>query len=199
MQVDWRGNVGDLNDGQPIATARPTGLLRGNLVELRAVEEDDLPLMQRWRSEPGIGGLFDPPTPVSLADLRRRHVEHRAFGDTGGDLLIVRLEDGERVGTVQFHRVSYGSSSPAANVGIFVAPEFRGHGYGAEAQRLLADYLLSFYPIGRVEAGTDAENVAEQRALERAGFVREGIARAASWRGDRWHDMVVYSRIRGDA
>jgi RimJ/RimL family protein N-acetyltransferase len=179
------------------ANMRRTGLLRGHRVELRTIEEDDLPLLRRWRSEPGMGGEFDPPRPASLADMRRRYLEKPAMSETGGELLIV-TEDGVPVGTVQFHREWYGVASPAANVGIFVAPEHRGHGYGAEAQRLLADYLLAMYPIGRVEAGTDIENIAEQRALEKAGFTREGVARAASWRGDRWHDMVTYSRIRGD-
>ncbi len=176
---------------------RWTGLLRGERVELRAIEEDDLPLLRRWRGEPGMRGEFDPPFPTSLADMRRRYMEKPAMSETGGELLIVAA-DGAPVGLVQFHRVGYGVASPAANIGIFVALEHRGHGYGAEAQRLMADYLLAVYPIGRVEAGTDVENVAEQRALEKAGFKREGVARSASWRGDCWHDMVVYSRIRGD-
>jgi RimJ/RimL family protein N-acetyltransferase len=129
--------------------------------------------------------------------MRRRYLEKPAMSETGGELLIVAA-DGVLVGSVQFHRVGYGVSSPAANIGIFVVQEHRGYGYGAEAQRLMADYLLATYPFGRVEASTDIENVAEQRALEKAGFTREGVARSASWRGDRWHDMVIYSRIRGD-
>lgn len=173
------------------------GLLRGERVELRAIEEDDLPLLRRWRGEPGMGGPFEPPRPASMADMRRRYSEKPAMTEAGGELLVVG-KGGIPVGTVQFHRVSYGVSSPAANIGIFVAPDQRGQGYGAEAQRLMADYLLAVYPIGRVEAGTDVENLPEQRALEKAGFTREGVARSASWRGGRWHDMVMYSRIRGE-
>jgi hypothetical protein len=43
------------------------------------------------------------------------------------------------------------------------------------------------------------ENVPEQRMLEKAGFKRDSLARAASWRGDGWHFMAVYRRTRGDA
>jgi RimJ/RimL family protein N-acetyltransferase len=176
---------------------RWTGLLRGERVELRAIEEEDLPLLRRWRSEPAMRSDFTPPFPSSLADMRRRYLEKPAMSETGAELLIVAA-DGVLVGFVQFHRVGYGVGSWAANIGISVAPEHRGHGYGTEAQRLMAEYLLAVYPIGRVEAGTDVDNIPEQRALEKAGFQREGVARSASWRGDRWHDMVVYSRIRGD-
>ena len=68
----------------------------------------------------------------------------------------------------------------------------------ARAQRLLAEHLLATTPSHRVEASTDVENVAEQRALERAGFVREGILRGAQFRDGTWHDLVLFSLLRSD-
>jgi aminoglycoside 6'-N-acetyltransferase len=50
----------------------------------------------------------------------------------------------------------------------------------------------------RVEAQTDVTNLAEQRALEKAGFTREGVLRKAQWRGGAYHDLVVYSKLRGE-
>ena len=37
-----------------------------------------------------------------------------------------------------------------------------------------------------------------QRALEKAGFTREGVLRKAQWRNGDWHDLVVYSKLRGE-
>ena len=174
-----------------------SSLLRGERVSLRAVEEADLPLVHHWANDPaGVGG-YDTPRPVSLDDVRRRYRERPALTAEGGALLIVR-NDGAPVGLVSCHRVSYGVYSSAFNIGIQIEPGERGQGFGSEAQRLFAKYLLFAFPVGRVEASTDVENVAEQRALERAGFTREGVARSASWRGGRWHDMVVYSRVHED-
>jgi RimJ/RimL family protein N-acetyltransferase len=180
-----------------MAEIDPTMLLRGQLVDLRPLEEDDATLLYHWANDPTTAGAFDALQPRTLAQVQRKIAEQRALTEEGGELLIVR-KDGTPVGTVQCRRVGYGRYSPAFNIGIEVAFDQRGHGYGAEAQRLLADYLLYVFPIGRVEASTDVENIPEQRALEKAGFTREGAARAASWRGGRWHDMVVYSRVRGD-
>ena len=42
------------------------------------------------------------------------------------------------------------------------------------------------------------ENLAEQRALERAGFTREGGLRHAQFRDGEFRDLVLYSRLRGD-
>ncbi|MFL5708741.1 MAG: GNAT family N-acetyltransferase, partial [Chloroflexota bacterium] len=88
--------------------------------------------------------------------------------------------------------------SDAWNVGIELAPDARGHGYGVEAQRLLARYLFDNTPVNRVEAQTDIENVAEQRALEKAGFIREGVARGSQFRAGAYHDLVCYSILRSE-
>jgi RimJ/RimL family protein N-acetyltransferase len=113
--------------------------------------------------------------------------------------LVVEV-DGTAVGSVSWHPVYYGPNlgSRAFNIGIGLAEASRGRGIGTIAQRLLAEHLFETTPVQRVEAGTDVENVAEQRALEKAGFRREGVFRSAQYRIDGWHDMVSYSLLRTD-
>jgi RimJ/RimL family protein N-acetyltransferase len=52
--------------------------------------------------------------------------------------------------------------------------------------------------VERLEASTDIDNVAEQRALEKAGFLREGVLRHAQYRAGSWRDVVLYGRLRHD-
>ncbi|MFB9895158.1 GNAT family N-acetyltransferase [Planobispora takensis] len=40
--------------------------------------------------------------------------------------------------------------------------------------------------------------MAEQRALKKAGFTREGVLRGAGFRAGEWHDGVLYSFLRSD-
>ena len=40
--------------------------------------------------------------------------------------------------------------------------------------------------------------LAEQRALEKAGFTREGVVRGSTFRQGRWHDQVLSSVLRDD-
>lgn len=120
--------------------------------------------------------------------------------ERNGMLVVERIEDGALIGSVGWHRVNYGpgTESDAWNIGIELHPSARGQGLGAEAQRLLAEFLFDTYDLNRVEASTDVENVAEQKALEKAGYVREGIQRGAQWRGGAYHDLVTYARLRTD-
>ena len=64
---------------------------------------------------------------------------------------------------------------------------------------MLAQYLFTTTAVHRVQATTDVRNVPEQRALERAGFAREGVLRGCQWRQADWHDLVSYARLRIDA
>ncbi len=156
-------------------------------VTLRQVRPADLPLLDSWRQDPTAEGEFNdfglPPTKATVE----------------GNHLVIE-SDGEPVGTVSWQEVRYGPNdeSRAINIGIALIPSARGRGYGAAAQRLLVGYLFASTTVNRVEASTDVENVAEQKALERAGFTREGLLRGAQFRAGRWRDLVGYSRLRGD-
>ena|SRR5581483_11021191 len=115
-------------------------------------------------------------------------------------LLVVRKSDGRAIGFVSWHRVRHGPNrgSRAWNIGINLEPAGRGQGLGAEAQRLLAEHLLETTGVDRIEASTDVDNRAEQRALEKAGFTREGVLRGAQDRAGARHDLYSYSLLRSD-
>jgi len=81
-------------------------------------------------------------------------------------------------------------------VGILLAPEHRGRGVGTAAQRLLADYLFDTTTAHRLCALTEADNRAEQGALEKCGFKREGVLRESGFVRGAWRDVVVYGLLR---
>ena len=165
-------------------------------VRLREAAPKDADLLETWQ-QPDYIGAFNrfglPPRP-----LRKALHETGLIGEQGGMLIVEVVADGRPVGTVSWHAEMYGPNpeSLAWNIGINLIPEARGQGFGGEAQRLLADRLLATTGANRIEAMTDLENLPEQRALEKAGFTREGVLRGAQYRGGTWHDMVVYSLLR---
>ncbi len=155
-------------------------------VTIRLATEADQPFLDELNADPGpYGDWGDRTGAVPVTTLGR----------------MIVLEDDRPVGDMSWHAETYGANlgSMALNIGIDLAVEARGRGIGSIAQRLLVEHLFTTTSIHRVEASTDVTNVAEQRALEKAGFVREGVLRGAQYRADGiHHDLVSYSVIRSD-
>lgn len=165
-------------------------------VTLRPVAEEDLGILERFCLEPELAGL-DWQGFSDRGRIRRRFGEDGFLGSNDGELMVIA--DGHPAGSVAWRAVSYGGPQHTCwNIGIALLPEWRGQGIGSRAQRLLADYLFTHTPVVRIEAGTLPENVAAQRALERAGFTREGTLRRIRFVRGAWCDNVIYSRVRTD-
>jgi RimJ/RimL family protein N-acetyltransferase len=165
-------------------------------VTLRPVGEQDLPVLEMLTWDPETAGEFAQFGWFDLELWRRRWAHNRLMGEDGGVLMVIR--DGERLGFVNWRRKP---STPAAyywEIGIALLPSARGRGYGTQAQRLLARYLFAHTTAYRIEAATEMDNLAEQRALEKAGFTREGVHRGTGWRDGAWRDGVWYSMLRTD-
>jgi RimJ/RimL family protein N-acetyltransferase len=174
-------------------------MVDGMSVRLRDVTLDDADLLDSWATVEAKGTFNDfgqPRSPVDRETLARGPMRT----ERNGELIIERRADGRPIGTVSWHLDRYGPNeeSGAWNIGIALIPEARGQGFGTEAQRLVADFLFATTPLHRVEASTDVENLAEQRSLEKAGFIREAVLRGVQYRAGTWHDLVNYARLRDD-
>lgn len=163
---------------------------------LRPVEQRDLPLLRRFLVEPGLIGL-------DWAGYRDPESSARRFsadGFVGPDDGRLMVDDGSAdiaAGFVSYRRKTY-VNVDHWEIGIALLPERRARGLGWRAQALLCDYLFCHTAAQRIEAATHPENIAEQRALEKAGFRLEGILRAVEFRDGDWRDGHLYSRLRSD-
>jgi len=113
---------------------------------------------------------------------------------------VLDTATGELLGSVSWHPEGYGRTFACAawNIGIGLLPGARGRGVGTLSQRLLVEHLFATTEVDRIEASTDVDNVAEQRALEKAGFRREGVLRGAQVRGGVRRDIVLFGLLRSD-
>lgn len=83
-------------------------------------------------------------------------------------------------------------------VGFWVAEPLWGRGIVVEAMRALVPYLFEAHAAERVQAHCMAPNVASARVLEKAGFAHEGTLRRAIFRRGQFHDIRLFSIVRGD-
>ncbi|MGY1754962.1 GNAT family N-acetyltransferase [Blastococcus sp. SYSU D01042] len=174
----------------------PTEVVRTDRLVLRPYRPDDVDAVHRACQDADIQRWTTVPSPYTEAD---------ALAFVTGTTVTARLEsrglltameaDGRFVGSAGLHFTG-GVLGPG--VGYWVAPWARGRGYAAEAARALADWALQ-HDAARVHLSADVRNAASQAAALRAGFVREGVARAGlPYRDGTRGDAVLFSRLPGD-
>jgi RimJ/RimL family protein N-acetyltransferase len=165
-------------------------------VVLRPVQEDDLAILEWLTNDPEGTGPHEWYGWSGSRLYRDRWDENGLLGSAGGVLMVARGAD--TLGFVSWRQVLTGQTSYCWEIGIRMAPQARGRGHGTLAQQLIVRYLFAHSQVNRIQAATEITNIAEQRALEKAGFTREGVLRGCSFRDGRWRDGVLYSVLRDE-
>jgi len=149
--------------------------LHGGRVTLRAFHEGEFEVV--WGEESRDRGPHEEPWPQEAKDFLRARTEVSGEWRKRTSLLLAVEADGRLVGDVQARRSHEVFPPGLYELGIGLFADARGKGYGVEALQVLTRYLFDEEQAGRVQMGTDLDNVAMRRAAEKAGFTCEGVMR----------------------
>jgi RimJ/RimL family protein N-acetyltransferase len=169
------------------------------MTRLRPIDLDDVAFLEQQYSSLETAGEFNWFGPGAGGRLKKLIKTNQDVTRERGALAVID-EDATLVGDVSWHRVDHAPPPHGWcwNIGAWIHPDYRGKGHGTRAQVALVEYLFAHFTFERIEASTEADNVAEQRALEKAGFRREGLLRRASLRDGVYRDMVMFSILRDE-
>jgi diamine N-acetyltransferase len=172
------------------------GLLRGRLVELAALREEDSPLLHEWINDRELVTHSAPFREVSRAehdewfDRVRSRQDMRIFG--------IRLLDADRlVGSCQLHSIHPVHRSAELQLRIG-AGDARGRGIGSEATRLLLQYGFEQLDLHRIYLHVFESNEVARRLYERVGFRTEGLLKEAARIDDSWRNFLVMAILRSE-
>jgi len=84
------------------------------------------------------------------------------------------------------------------NLGYWIRTSRQNRGAASAATRILAQAGFQDLSINRIEILAAAENEASQKVAVKAGAHREGTMRNRLLIGERIHDGVMFSFVRGD-
>jgi RimJ/RimL family protein N-acetyltransferase len=164
-------------------------------IELRRARPDDadflLGLLRDEETRPYLSGRGTDTSELVLAEIERSTREPDAFG-----WFVVEV-DGERAGSVSFHRVNE-RSRIAEGARFALVPRFRGRGLGDEAARLFQRHVLVDLGFHRLELQIYGFNERAIAHAERVGYLREGVKRKAYLRHGEWQDAVLFAILRED-
>lgn len=136
---------------------------------VRRATEDDGRLLWEWVNDPAVrqASFRSEPIPWQehLAWFRAKRADPRR-------VIFIVLDYAQRpIGQVRFE-----PPDEAGNVEVIIsiASEHRGQGHGVGAIRAACDVYRRLRLAKRITAYIKPENVASQKAFEKAGFVRQG-------------------------
>lgn len=151
---------------------------------IRAVVETRAPFLP-----PGAPGR---PSGVAAWLARGAHELRRS----GQGIHLAMEADGLIVGAVSLFGTRWETGT--TEIGYGVHPLHRGRGYAPEAVRGLVRWTFGNTSLRRIELRANVDNHASLRVAQKAGFVREGVLRAAAMEPDGPRDVVVFGLLRSD-
>ncbi|SDE25532.1 Protein N-acetyltransferase, RimJ/RimL family [Blastococcus fimeti] len=175
----------------------PSEVVRTERLVLRPYRPEDVAAVHRACQDAGIQRWITVlPVPYTDEDART-WVEEVAPAERaeGAGMPVVVEAHGELVGAAGLH---FRPGRLGPEIGYWIAPWGRGHGYAAEAAAALAEWALGL-GAPRVHLYADVDNTASQAVAERAGFTREGVVRGCLDRRDGGRgDAVLFGRLPED-
>jgi aminoglycoside 6'-N-acetyltransferase len=128
-------------------------------------------------------------------DFEEGEIERQFVGD---EKVFVIEVDGEVIGAVQ-----YGEEDDPmyrhASIDVFVTTARHRQGFGSEAIRVLARYLIAERGHHRLTIDPAADNDAAIAAYEKVGFRRVGVMRSYERGPDgTWHDGLLMEMLAHD-
>ena len=167
-------------------------------VRLRRITPDDAQALFGVFSDPEVMRYWSRPAMTAIAEAEKLVGDILADYASGEalPLAIARTSDGVLLGNCTlFH---FHEASRRAEIGYALARPFWGHGYMHEALQALVGFAFGCLDLNRLEADIDPRNAASGRALDRLGFVAEGLLRQRWIVNGEVSDSRVYGLLRGD-
>jgi RimJ/RimL family protein N-acetyltransferase len=175
----------------------PDATITTERLTLRPFQESDIDATQRAGDDPLTQTWLPLPSPYTREMAAQWCRDGAREMYTAGRALVRAIElDGELAGCIDLKRIDERSRS--CEIGYWTVPAARGRGVMVEAVTGLARWVLAEMAYQRVELRIAPGNAASLRVAEKAGFVREGVARNAGFVHAGRADLEIWSLIPAD-
>jgi RimJ/RimL family protein N-acetyltransferase len=158
--------------------------------------DEDVPLIAEAAYDPETRRRMsdEPLTPERQRDSVARAEEQWRTGK-GAPFVIADAASDEPLGLLNLQFVD---DDEVAELAVSVFPQARGRGIASRALGVAALWGLGELRLRRVFAEAAVDNRASIRAIEKAGFQREGLLRSHCKTHGRRHDCVMFSLLPED-
>lgn len=170
-------------------------LLSNDILALRALEPTDLDTLYRWENDTALWSVSDTIAPYSrkaLWDYLENYTGD-IYAQRQLRLMITLETDGTPVGTIDFF--NFDPLNNRSELGLFVASEYRGLGYGRQALELLTAFARDHIGLRQLYVFISLDNELCLKMFEDYGYRRVGVLQSWVKRGTTYRDTALLQMI----
>ena len=151
------------------------------MISLRKIEPTDLPFLYQWENDASAWADGANHNPLSQKDLRDYIAASTSDLYRDGQLRLI-IENGATLGCIDLFDLDIRNRRAA--IGLYIAPEFRGKGYGKEAMKELEQYAFGHLDLRVLYAVIAVANEACSNIYRVLGYEPSSILKAWTLEGD---------------
>lgn len=168
----------------------------GNIVTLRAIEEEDLSLLKDMINDPEIekmvGGYSFP-----TSQTQQKLWFNATSTDPNNLRLIIETDSGS-VGLVNIINIDWKNRSAFHGIKI-ASNNNRCKGIGTDAVMTIMKYVFEELQLNRLESSIIEYNEPSRKLYcEKCGWKIEGIKRKSVFKGNKYNDELIISILKED-
>jgi len=110
--------------------------------------------------------------------------------------VIADVKTDKALGRIHFS--SFENNNKVANIGYWLGRESWGKGIMSACINSAVKFGFSYLELERIYTTVHIDNVGSWKALEKNGFLREGLLRHSFYLSKKLHDCYMYSRLHTD-
>ncbi len=161
----------------------------GDLIKLRAVELNDLDVLQKWANDPTIqymlGGWH---FPINRNDQEKWY--QNLSCNSMNQRFIIEDSNNNKLGMANLLNINLKDGN--AELGLLLDPKYQGKGFGIEVVKILMQYAFEELRLNRLETTIIATNKASLSLfLKKCNWKQEGILRNWYFRQNKFIDKVM--------
>lgn len=175
-------------------------MIKGNLVSLRAVAKEDLPLLMEWRNKPHFRQYFREYKELNLQN-QEAWFNNIVLGDKNTIMFTVVLNDENStpIGCCGLCYINWVNRN--ADLSLYI-----GHkdyyiddlGYAEEACRLLFEYGFGEINLHKIWTEIYEFDAPKYILYTRLGFAQDGLLRDNYFHDGKWHNSRMMSLLSED-
>lgn len=172
--------------------------LTGEHIYLRILNEKDVGgNYSKWFNDPEVTTYNSHGRFPMTADTLKEYVYNSYKSNSALVLAVVNKESDEHIGNISLQNINWIDKN--AEIAFILGEKiFWGKGVMYEAGELLLKHGFETLNLHRIYCGTSSENIGMQKLAVKLGMVKEGINKEALFKNGKYHDVILYAKIRNN-